>query len=123
MRRSSSLFFIAIAFAVFGACAQGTEGSGDDGSGDDVASPDANDDLPIDSSVPIDSSTPIDANIPIDSSLPIDAPVPIDAGGGGLICTSSTQCTEAGTCCFQLDQSAPGFCVPGTEIAGVCFPV
>lgn len=67
-----------------------------------------------------DASVPKDAPIVTtpDASTPIDAP-PVstpDAGGGGLFCTTNSNC-GAGTCCFlQL-------CVPGTvdPILG-CIP-
>lgn len=121
MRRSPSIFLTAAAFAFIAACAQGMESEGDN-TGDDTSSPDANEDLPIDARPPIDAAPPIDANIPIDSSLPVDAPVSID-GGGGLFCTSGADCPAADDCCFSLSPPDPGFCVPGTEIAGVCFPI
>jgi hypothetical protein len=68
-----------------------------------------------------------DAPIPsIDAPVTsIDAPVtPIDAAvdaAPGLFCNSDTDCTAAGTCCFDLGMP-PGFCVSGTDVLGVCVP-
>jgi hypothetical protein len=119
--RRSSIFLVAIAFVSFAACAQGTNSEGDNTGDDTGPSPDANDDLPIDARPPIDASTPIDANIPIDSSVPIDASTPIDAGTGPF-CTSHSQCTVPGECCFSLNPPDPGFCVAGTQVGDYCFP-
>lgn len=119
MRRNSSLQFIVAAFAFIAACAQGMDTNTGDNTGDDTTTADANDDLPIDARPP-DASIPIDAAPPIDSSIPIDAPTAVD---GGPFCTNSSQCTVSGECCFSLSPPDPGFCVPGTEIGGVCFPI
>jgi hypothetical protein len=107
-------------FAILGlvfvfACAEG-EAQGPDNNGPDAAElpdsggggfPDANMSLP-------------DARVFPDAAPIPDAPV---GGGGdaGLFCNSSTECTNAGECCFILLQP-PGFCVPGTDIGGVCLP-
>ncbi len=57
----------------------------------------------------------------IDVTLPsIDSAIVIP-DGGGIFCTTSAQCTTAGTCCFSL--GGMGLCIPGTEpIPGVCLP-
>lgn len=105
---------------VLGACA--TAGGDDDDDG--TPSVDATAPRPDASVSPWpDARPPADARPP---NMFVDANVSIaDAGisvgdGGGLFCTDSSMCTEAGTCCFSL--GGPGFCVPGTEIGGVCFP-
>jgi hypothetical protein len=121
MRRTSSLFLIAAVSVFVAACAAGTESTGDNSGDDTSPAPDASDDpLPIDAPMPIDAAPPIDSSIPIDAPLPIDAPT---GGDAGLFCTTTAQCTESGTCCFTLEPGTPGFCVPGTDIGGVCLPI
>lgn len=121
MRQTRSTFalLLSVTLAVGGGvllgagCAQGSESTGDD----DGFNPDART-LPIDGSLPIDSSLPIDAPMQIDASVPIDASPPIDSSGGGLTCTTSSQCTQADSpCCLAAvnvcfpDPGVPGFCL------------
>lgn len=67
-----------------------------------------------------DGATIRDASL-LDVTLPtIDSAIVIP-DGGGIFCTTSAQCTMAGTCCFSL--GGMGLCIPGTEpIPGVCLP-
>ncbi|NVB84499.1 MAG: hypothetical protein HOV81_39355 [Kofleriaceae bacterium] len=60
---------------------------------------------------------------PQDAFVQLDAQVSQtpDAGGGGLFCTTNSQCTNAGECCLTLG-GPTGFCAPGTIILGVCTP-
>jgi hypothetical protein len=55
-----------------------------------------------------------------DAFVPQDAPAtPIDSA---FICSSNSQCTNPGECCFYISQP-PGFCTPGTIFGGTCLPI
>ena len=41
--------------------------------------------------------------------------------GSNLFCSTHSDCTTAGECCFTFGQP-PGFCVVGTEIGPLCLP-
>jgi hypothetical protein len=102
-----------LAFALL-ACGCATGGKDNDGP---VDAPKA-----IDSSnVTIDAPRQIDAPnmVLIDAYVPPDAFVPQDAPSGPF-CNGNSECTVAGQCCFSL--GGPGFCVPGTPVAGACLP-
>jgi hypothetical protein len=88
----------------------------------------------FDSGIPIGGDAGRDSGIrPRDAGRTPDAGVRRDAGGipgfdsGGMMmgfCTSTAECASMpGTCCFLFPPDAPmGFCVPGMEMFGVCFP-
>jgi hypothetical protein len=121
----SLLAAVTLAFSLT-ACATAGEGDDDDGPGPTVDAKASNN--PADASVspwpdarPLPDARPI--NMPVDANQGGFADGAINPGAdGGLFCTSSAQCTQAGTCCFSLSPPNPGFCVPGTEVAGVCVP-
>jgi hypothetical protein len=100
------------------ACATGGASGG---GGDDVQDPQdaAVTDPPKDSNV----STMVDAPmVKMDAPMATpDAAVQPDAPPGSLLCTTNTDCTTAGQCCFAI--GGQGFCVPGTVILGACFPI
>ena len=64
-----------------------------------------------------DTPTAIDSSID-GQQIMIDAA--IDSGTTGPFCNGNSECTVAGECCFSL--GGPGFCVPGTPVAGSCIP-
>lgn len=76
----------------------------------------------------VDASRDGTVTPPRDGSVQLDSAVVVpttDAGvvipPGSLTCTSTAQCTTAGTCCFSL--GGQGFCIPGTEpLPGLCLP-
>jgi hypothetical protein len=107
--------YLLMACLLVGGCA--TAGS-DDGSIDSPG-PDASGSTSFPDAAPRADARPLpDASTLADASIPVDAQP--SASDGGLICDDSSQCTQAGTCCFSL--GGPGFCVPGEEVVGVCVP-
>jgi hypothetical protein len=99
------------------ACATG----GGNGNGTDDAS------VPIDAPMTkLDGSTTTTPDAPKDASMPpppqdaMMPPPPQDAPSGP-ICTANSQCTVTGQCCLMIN--GVGFCVPGTIILDVCFPI
>jgi hypothetical protein len=100
---------------VFACATGGSRGGG----GDDVVEIN---DAPITTQKDANVSTMSDGP-KMDSSIVIPdaaAPQP-DAPPGSLLCTSNSQCTTAGECCFAIN--GQGFCVPGTILLGQCFPI
>lgn len=101
------------------ACATG----GANGGGDDV--PDTQKDASV-MNPPQDSNTSMMVDAPM---VKMDAPMSTpdaaapqpDAPPGSLFCSTNADCTTAGECCFAINGT--GFCVPGTIIANVCFPI
>lgn len=107
------------------ACATAGDGTGGDDDGN--VNVDANAPRPDASVSPWPDARPFaDArqmNFPVDANQggSADAPIGGTSDGGGLFCTSTAQCSSMpGTCCFSL--GGPGFCVPGTEVGGICIP-
>jgi hypothetical protein len=99
------------------ACASG----GASGNGDDVGEPM---DAPVSTQKDASVSTMTDAPpVKMDGSVVTqDATMPQpDAPPSSLFCSSNAQCTNAGECCFAIN--GQGFCVPGTVIINVCFPI
>lgn len=106
----------ALVWAVLlGACAHGGSTEPTDApvnnSHHDDASNNVNVDAPPDAK--IDSMVIPDAFVPQDAATPVDS---------AFICSSNSQCTNAGECCFYIS-SPPGFCTPGTIIFGGCVPI
>lgn len=109
---------LAVACVLVVACASGGAKGND--------SVDAGDDTRQDASVtPPDGGTtmPPDAAQPKpDASVPMaDAFVPPDAPPNSIFCSSNSQCTVAGECCFTFG-GPMGFCTPGTVVLGQCVP-
>jgi hypothetical protein len=99
------------------ACATG----GDNGNGNNDDASVQQMDAPL--TVRMDAATtPTDA--PKDASMPPpqDAfvPPPQDAPMGPF-CSANSQCTVPGECCLMIN--GVGFCVPGTIVLDVCFPI
>lgn len=95
------------------ACATGGRSGGDDDAGDRS-----------DAAVTRHDASTITPDAPktqLDAGIVHDAFVPPDAPPGSIFCSSNSQCTTAGECCFTFGGSM-GFCTPGTVVLGQCVP-
>lgn len=108
MRRTPSIVF-ATALLWLAACASAGDGDDDDGT---PGGPDAAIGFP-------DAPTGGFPDAPT-GGFP-DAPIFSNDAGSGLFCQDNSDCPKSDECCFIL-VDPPGFCTPGTDIGGVCFP-
>jgi len=108
----------ALVYAVFvGACATGGMNGG--GGGDDVGE---KMDAAVTAKQDARTSVTPDASGMMDASVVVqDAFVPQPDAASSLFCTSNSDCTNSGECCFAIQ--GQGLCVPGTIVLGQCFPI
>jgi hypothetical protein len=106
--------FVAACAFVFACATGGSRGGG----GDDVNEINDAPPGPKDANVSMMTDGP---PVKMDGGITADAlPPQPDAPPSSLICSSNSQCTVSGECCFAIN--GQGFCVPGTVILGQCFP-
>lgn len=110
---------LAAACVVVVACASGGAKGSDSVDAGDTSQHDASVTLPdAGMQMPPDAAPPkLDASVPVaDAFVP-----PPDAPPNSIFCSSNSQCTVAGECCFTFG-GPMGFCTPGTIVLGQCVP-
>ena len=123
VKRIAAVSAVALLVGTVMACASA-------GEGDDQPMPDAQTSTTIDA--PVQPTADANKSMPdarVFNTVDAANTQPPDANtaggpdaGGGLICNGPADCPLSTECCFSIVPGNPGFCVPGTETLGVCFP-